>query len=310
VAFSADGRRIASASSDETLKVWDAAGGQELLTLRGHMDAVNGVAYSADGRRIASASEDQTVKVWDATPLTADLSVKREASGMVHFFFGKRLSREEATASIRADRTISEELREQALAELDASWAGLVERESQIEVAKLFSSLLLPSAVLDNLKANSSLSKDVKEKCISLAKEWPVDAVRLTAASGRLVGPSKGSDEQYRRGLAYAEEAVHLRPDDLNILNTLGVAQYRNGKFQEAAATLLRCDQERKQSVPVDLAFLAMAQYRLGQTEQALATLQRLRHAMKSPDQAGNLGNQAFLKEAEAQIEGKKAGNK
>jgi WD40 repeat protein len=310
VAFSPDGRRIASTSQDRTVKVWDAALGQETLTFRGHKSGVHGVAFSPDGRRIASASDDQTVMVWDGTPLTIDLGVEREASGMVHFLFGKKSSRDEAAASIRADRTISEELRKQALAGLDASWTGLVDRESQIEVARLFSSLLLPSTVLDNLKANSSLSKDVKERCISLAKEWPVDAVRLASASRRLISPSKRSDEQYRRGLAYAEEAAHLQPDDLSILGTLGVAQYRNGKFQAAAATLLRCDQQPKQSVSVDLAFLAMAQYRLGQTEQALATLQRLRVAMKAPELAGNLGNQAFLKEAEALIEGKKAGNK
>jgi hypothetical protein len=66
VAFSPDGRRIASASLDQTVKVWDAGSGQETLTLTGHSDSVNGVAFSPDGRRIASASADKTVKIWDA----------------------------------------------------------------------------------------------------------------------------------------------------------------------------------------------------------------------------------------------------
>ena len=66
MAYSPDGRRIASASDDQTVKVWDAATGQELLTLSGHTDGVISVAYSPDGRRIASASYDRTVKVWDA----------------------------------------------------------------------------------------------------------------------------------------------------------------------------------------------------------------------------------------------------
>ncbi len=67
VAFSPDGQRLASASDDGTVKVWDATTGQETLTLRGHTNEVNAVAFSPDGQRLASASNDGTVKVWDAT---------------------------------------------------------------------------------------------------------------------------------------------------------------------------------------------------------------------------------------------------
>jgi WD40 repeat protein/tetratricopeptide (TPR) repeat protein len=66
VCYSADGSRIASASQDNTVKVWDARSGAELLTLRGHAGAVRSVSYSPDGTQLASASEDSTVKVWDA----------------------------------------------------------------------------------------------------------------------------------------------------------------------------------------------------------------------------------------------------
>jgi len=66
VAFSSDGRRIVSGSWDKTLKVWDAATGQETLTLRGHTDLVRGVAFSPDGRQIVSGSDDKTLKIWDA----------------------------------------------------------------------------------------------------------------------------------------------------------------------------------------------------------------------------------------------------
>ena len=69
VAFSPDGKRLASASWDVTVKVWDTATGQETLTLKGHTDVVTSVAFSHDGRRLASAGDDQTVKVWDARPL-------------------------------------------------------------------------------------------------------------------------------------------------------------------------------------------------------------------------------------------------
>jgi hypothetical protein len=66
VSYSPDGTRLASASYDGTVKVWDARSGTELLTLRGHTAPVTAVSYSPDGTRLASASADTTVKVWDA----------------------------------------------------------------------------------------------------------------------------------------------------------------------------------------------------------------------------------------------------
>ena len=67
VAFSPDGRRIASAGRDHTLRVWDAASGDQVgAPLTGHTEAVNSVAFSPDGTRIASGSWDDTLRVWDA----------------------------------------------------------------------------------------------------------------------------------------------------------------------------------------------------------------------------------------------------
>ena len=65
-AVSPDGRRIVSASSDHTLKLWDALTGAELATLAGHLEGVWACALSSDGRRVVSASEDHTLRVWDA----------------------------------------------------------------------------------------------------------------------------------------------------------------------------------------------------------------------------------------------------
>jgi tRNA A-37 threonylcarbamoyl transferase component Bud32 len=66
VSFSPDGRRIVSAGSDKTVRVWDIASGREIMTLEGHTGQVWRASFSGDGKRIVSASEDGTAKVWDA----------------------------------------------------------------------------------------------------------------------------------------------------------------------------------------------------------------------------------------------------
>jgi len=67
VAWSPDSRRIASASLDRTVRVWDASTGANVFTYHGHSDVVEAVAWSPDGKRIASGGADRTVQVWDAT---------------------------------------------------------------------------------------------------------------------------------------------------------------------------------------------------------------------------------------------------
>lgn len=65
VAVGANTNRIVSASSDQTVGVWDSETGFEIHTLEGHISSVNSVSIFPDGQHVVSASSDQTLKVWD-----------------------------------------------------------------------------------------------------------------------------------------------------------------------------------------------------------------------------------------------------
>jgi WD40 repeat protein len=64
VFFSPDGTRLATASGDGTVKIWDSESGEELLTLFGHTGRIFGLVISPDGTRLATAGQDGTSRVY------------------------------------------------------------------------------------------------------------------------------------------------------------------------------------------------------------------------------------------------------
>jgi len=116
VAYSPDGKRIVSASSGRTLKVWDAQTGRELISLQGPNEAVRDVAFSRDGKRLISVGLGNTLKVWDSEDVSA---IDHLALRLVQSLFHRPLLKTEVMEKLRGDNAIREAVRQKALSLAD-----------------------------------------------------------------------------------------------------------------------------------------------------------------------------------------------
>lgn len=172
----------------------------------------------------------------------------------------------------------------------------------------------------DHFKLASILASDTgdpeklwmqyKSQLDSLAVEMP-EAIEIKQAQSLLgyyrawplVRLSSGTVDDFKKGLALAEEARKIAPQNYLAINAAGMAQYRLGRYEEALKNIMESidifkkahgDEELVQN----LAVLAMIQHRLKKTDEAQATFNRLRELMKDPVHSENMENSRLFEEA------------
>src|SRR5207249_462838 len=79
LAFSPDGKVLASAGQDCLLKLWEVSTGREIATLQGHLSGIRYVAFTPDGTTLISAGVDANLRVWDVPSLREKMSFDRRS---------------------------------------------------------------------------------------------------------------------------------------------------------------------------------------------------------------------------------------
>jgi WD40 repeat protein len=215
VGFSPDGRWLAAACDDTTLRVWDVVVWREARVLRGHTALLGSLAFSPDGRYLASAGDDKTVKLWDlatgkeittlvghtepvrSVAFSADgLRLASAGNDLAVKLWGVREAQEVFTISVPwtegrvALHPDSRQLAVSGGSSADhtlAIWDARAlmpelgdQLEAQGRISFLLARPLSPQQVRACLVSDSSIRSSVRERALSL-----VDAYQASAAPGR-----------------------------------------------------------------------------------------------------------------------------
>jgi tetratricopeptide (TPR) repeat protein len=177
-------------------------------------------------------------------------------------------------------------------------------RDAHNLVAHLVRKPLLKDEILDQLGKMKTIGEPVRREAVALAAGLESPSNLLVYAAEEKLMYSDRSPDEYRRALRWLEEANLVSPNDGAVLNLLGIALYRLGRFAEAVPILEKAfeiNMSGNLSPPAgDLIFLAMAQHRLGRKEEARKTLVRARGPLPEDSISPH-----YWREAEALIGGK-----
>ncbi len=293
LALSADGKQLATGSRDKSIRTWEVSSGRLLRTFQGHTDRVFSITFSPDGHRLATSSDDRTVKIWDLFNGQVLLTLREDRR-----FWGIAFSPD--------GQWLATMVEGHALRLWDARPLNTAVRE-ECEAAGVWrwwlNQPLLKGDILTRIHQDPTIRDSVRARALSLAEFYRDDPWRFCRTSRTMARQIGLPLETYVEALRHAELAAHLAPEDSYILTTLGIAQYRTGRYAHALQTLTRSNELNSAKPagahPADLAFLALTYFHLGEVDRAQSVLPRLREVMSQRRWAQHEESRGFLQEAE-----------
>jgi tetratricopeptide (TPR) repeat protein len=274
IAFSPDGRRIATTSYDRTVKLWDTATGREVFTLQGHTGGVVLLVFSPDGRRIVSGGLDVAARVWDATPLPAEVLQAQESR------YQQKQKELQALRDPRGDPEAKEYVaRNNDHAQVSRRDMSAARMAKWVEYDPNNLSLRYLH-VLTLLEAgNRAGVRRAREDLLKRFGKTTDPEQAKSVARYCVPAPDAVADQEALVRLAECALAIHPErgKERSDALTTLRAALYRAGQFEEAIRRLDESIQTRSDGGdPRAFAFLALAHHRLGHRDQAERWLAKL----------------------------------
>jgi WD40 repeat protein len=197
IAFTADGKTLASGSADQTVRLWDVASAKEKAILR-HTDIVRCVAFTPDGKTIASGGDNKTVALWDCETGKERLTLKGHTWGVASVAFtsdGKTMASGTAVFDQNAEKFVSGEIK---------LWDVITGKEIRTLKGHSFAVLSLAFAADGKTLASGSADGTVKLWDVATGKELRtfkggtefVTSVTFIADAKTLVSGHGGVDNQ------------------------------------------------------------------------------------------------------------------
>ena len=319
LAYSADGKRLVSASGDSTPIIWNPETGKALHYLQGHTDTVLSVVVS--GNIVASGGDDWTIKLWDLTTgklIRTLIGHPREIICMAFSPDGKKLASGANDNAVKLwDVESGEEIvtlrghkhpirgiafsfdgQRIAASSMDGSiriWEAItpskeirIKRRAAKMVNEMIPQPLTRDQIIETLLADQELEDTLRSAAIELTAQCRERLWRyFDMGMAKIVRPDS-SKEEYEQALILLQAAQRLNEEEENnnnVPNMLGMAHYRVGNFERALELLTSTDEVFVQfhdgGVPYNLAYLAMTYFKLGDEDNARKTLERLDYVMK-----------------------------